>query len=493
MNRILRFMFVVAAALCVFTGCDDSDPYYGPGISPETNKVYSNKTGASERQGSLDFSYNDLDYYGAEVYVQYEGDNTATVKILGVMPWDKQATIENVKLNMTESGYSFSGSAKTPVGTTFSYTGNLVVATDEYGKEEEKLSVSLSDINMPANPLLTYGVWSSVTAEEILTGEDIRTDFTEEDIAKGKYQGYNYYYDVTPDFIELTWKIIDPVSGMEENFFDFRTADGNLFAGHDLIENVLKGLIYALLQDIVFLPDGNLGVHYSGLPSDASFFLALIAGGSLGDFQRENVTYVDSKNFAFYYFDGEYVHVRPNLENIIAQLTGGNGWEIDLSSLDLGDFDLSGLFGGDLSLGYIIDLLETLMTWMSDGVKFRYEEVEPVVRTTERSAVISGQTYWNMYHYRNTLTHTITLEGSELENLLPLITMLLPVIWDQFRVGELLESVKDMEITIDITGAPVTITIGDLVGQILDGLEDRLLNYTGYTSEFALQVNFSNN
>ncbi|MCD7963016.1 MAG: DUF4925 domain-containing protein [Rikenellaceae bacterium] len=426
MNKILHFVFLTVAAVFLLSSCDDSDPYYGSGVQSEFNLLYSNRTGSSEKYGTLQLKYSGEEFYGADVYFEKQSDYTANIKLLNVVPGEA-ALIENVELVPSEgSGYTFGGSATTERGTALKYSGSVVVTEEGYENANKRLVLSLSDVVIPESSVFVSGTYPTMKI-------DARRE-----------TGYNGTFYSMPAYLD--WKV--KRDGKTESLISVAGIDMTL-----MVQRLLGSMLYLVLPDITFHKDGNLTVKYAALPD---VDMADLMNGNVDAGMRQEIN-ESPKNLVFYNVKREtrnsnlgerdYMYIRINIESLLKIVNIGN-INIDLGGL-LGGIDL----GGDgLDLGEIINVLldyyPKLNSLLNNGIPFLIEKNEVYVPE-----------YGTSYFYGD---YKLYIEENEIGWLIEL----LPDILDLLGVdlSSLLQSLID-----DPTLAPI---LGPLLDNIVDDMKN---------------------
>lgn len=291
-NLLLHLLSVVSIAFFL-TACDNDDKQ--DGLSPEqVNARYSNKLSSQE---NLLLGYGGLPLIGKDVYFELKSANTAEVTLFNVLPGETQTSIKDVALTTGADGYTFTGNATGTNGTTFSYSGHVGAG---------QMTLDLMNIKIPTSSLTEQGTWKIVHS------------------AKGANTLYN------------------GIGG-----------EGSLIGTlYSLIGNkLLSNLVSSVLDNVTFMPDGNITAAYAPLPDSVKIGQMITGNGLVrpaGDWKTSPV------NLAFYYTKNNTdLYIVPNIDMIIRQVQLNKGTKA----------------GSDDLMSVIKQVYGKIATWGTIGVK----------------------------------------------------------------------------------------------------------------------------
>lgn len=293
LNRRYGWTAIALVIMCL-TACDDDDPWM-PGDIPGNGQTvsYSNKLSAPIGGNELTLLYNGSPVIGKEVKFGRDETGGGILTLCAILPGQAQYTINRIPLNPAETGYTFEGSMKEKDGIDFKYKGKI---------EEKKLSVELSEITVPANPLT--GQWFLLPNN----GEGLDSSRT---IGQ-----------------ELRWYTY--CQTLHTQAGEFTEEDGNaLFDPDDIpsivplavnlaVNPILSCVVSTVLHDVTFQTDGNITAAYAGLPDTLNFRHMMSGKGIIRPASDWRVSPV---NLATYYpADDSTIYVMPNVDMIIRQI-----------------------------------------------------------------------------------------------------------------------------------------------------------------------------
>lgn len=393
---LFHLLCVVALSGGLFvTSCNDDDY---PGAAPdEITAHYSNKLSDGTR-ANLALTYSGNELIGKSVNFETSDSRTAKLTLQCILPHEAETQLTGIALAPNgQGGYTFDGTGTgSQTGTTFSYSGTV---------QAGKLSLNLTDIRLPGNPLTQAGKLNLVTSGE----ETI--DRT------GKANPEDAY--------DTTWKTLH-ASGtgvlqipMNGGYMDLGGIVGRL-AG-----NFLK----TILGDITFGADGSITAVYAGIPEGLDVMQDLLAGN--GILNRPGSDWKTSpSNLASYYMtDASSVYVTPNVDMIIRQIR----------------LNQASTRAGDNLLTVIIQLYAALNQWSTTGLK---------LTVAENSGEYIAEDRFTYIRYEG--DYTLTITKAELEPLFALMRVL-P------------DALRDISLgTIPVLGEATLGTLADMLGSVGD-------------------------
>lgn len=314
-NLLLR-LFPVVCLFISFVACDKDEKYDGP--SPEqVNARYSNKLSMGG-DTTLTLTYSGQVLIGKDVYFKMKDPGNADITLLGILPGEKETSINNVTLLAKSDSYSFSGNSTGTNGTTFHYEGSV---------KEGKMIMNLTDVEITGNQLTTQGEWYIVhnKAPEIEQDAD----------GINKYTYHNTTY--------------NGVGGPGGNS---STLIGLVYGF--VINKIFGNAVSSVLDGVTFNPDGNITSAYAPLP-DSMTISKLISGyGVMG---RPSTDWKASPlNLATYYVKNDSdLYVTPNIDMIIRQAELNKTKSETGDSTDVGDA--------------LEQIYKKLNAWSTTGVK----------------------------------------------------------------------------------------------------------------------------
>lgn len=269
-KKVLQTGLYVLCLTGLLGSCDEKNEYDGP--SPDTvNLLYSN-TLSSAGSSNLVLTYSGESFIGKEIYFETPDGKTAAITLLGVLPGEKETTLENVPLTSHADRYEFSGKGTGVNGTSFDFSGQV-------GKGS--LTLSLTNVKVTTNLLTSAGTWQLV-------------------------------YPAAPEN-----KLIDSETGKEYTLYHtgFRLYSdyAGLLQVRPTLNNILSNILASLLQDITFHPDGNITARYAPLPEGTAITSILFS-----PLARPDDAWEDSPvNLASYYVKENILYVIPNIDMIV--------------------------------------------------------------------------------------------------------------------------------------------------------------------------------
>lgn len=393
---LFHLLCVVALSGGLFvTSCNDDDY---PGAAPdEITAHYSNKLSDGTR-ANLALTYSGNELIGKSVNFETSDSRTAKLTLQCILPHEAETQLTGIALAPNgQGGYTFDGTGTgSQTGTTFSFSGTA---------QAGKLSLNLTDIRLPGNPLTQAGKLNLVTSGE----ETI--DRT------GKANPEDAY--------DTTWKTLH-ASGtgvlqipMNGGYMDLGGIVGRL------VGNFLK----TILGDITFGADGSITAVYAGIPEGLDVMQDLLAGN--GILNRPGSDWKTSpSNLASYYMtDASSVYVTPNVDMIIRQIR----------------LNQASTRAGDNLLTVIIQLYAALNQWSTTGLK---------LTVAENSGEYIAEDRFTYIRYEG--DYTLTITKAELEPLFALMRVL-P------------DALRDISLgTIPVLGEATLGTLADMLGSVGD-------------------------
>lgn len=397
-KRIPWYILCLISLSVIFAGCSE-DKYYGSGIKSELNGIYSTKTYAQPNAGTLSLTYSGGFLYGKDAYFEMTGKETAKIVLLNILPGEKEAEIKNIRLEPSAGGgYVFQGNAVSAEGTSLQYMGTVA---------RGDMQLALSDIAIPANPLTAKGTWKMVEGSERKYTED-NGGIAPDDVVEKRYCA----------FLNM----------------EFEEGHGETLQFMlNLVPNLINNVMYLLLDEVTFRPDGNITAKYAdGFPED---FIDNIFGylfGFPGPGDRSEV-FESPINLARYLVDGNDVYVVPDLEMIIRLVESNNAARTRQEA------------GGESEMLEILkEVYKVLNEWTTRGVKLNFRE-------NDLSYAVEHTGWSTITRYQG--DYVLSLQGTEiafLKKVLPYIPQLLgdellntEIELLEFTVGELLDILID--------------------------------------------------
>ncbi len=363
---------LLLAALTVFCSCEDT-PYYGQGIPSEFNKTYSSKSNKDHVTGDLNLVYSGEQMLGKDVYFNLMSASTADLKFYSVFPGESVVTAANVELTEIVGGYKFSGGTYTsPLNTTYSLLGYVI---NVEGSNVPLLSVEITQVTIASNTL---------SQRSVFTLPEYRSEFT----ALPEYPGY-ICYDWTVSVL-LDWKY-------KETFIDEEgeeyAEDRNILEDPSMdmttiLTPMLSNLMYLLLDNLYFYPDGTLSATYCSLGE--LDYMQLIFGTTT-DSDRGTKS-VSPRGFLTYNVIGDKVYIRPELMNIISYIQANNAStraDGDDEEEVSGGFNIMELLSVIMTV--INDVYPELQRWLDQGICFNFVANDPEAVILDYMPMYTGQ------------------------------------------------------------------------------------------------------
>lgn len=351
-NRRLVWMVTALFFVCL-TACDNDTPWT-MGDIPENGQTsaYSNKLSAPIGGNELILQYNDNPVIGKEVKFGRDQAGQGILTLYGILPGYPEYTLKQIPLTPAETGYTFEGRTAENSGMPFRYQGKI---------EEKKLTLSLSEVTIPAN-LLT-GKWYTLpnngenTDSSRTIGQELRW-----------ITACNTVYTRVGEFTaEDGEALFDPTAIPSIVPLAFNLA----------VNPVLSCVVGTVLQDITFGNDGNITATYASFPDTVSFGQMMSGKGivrNAGDWQASPV------NLATYYPEGDTtIYVMPNIDMIIRQIEANKairtkaGTSPELIGGILGIYMQLSKWGTSGIKLHIRPNNPEKYTWMGDGRYLKYD------------------------------------------------------------------------------------------------------------------------
>lgn len=351
-NRRSGWMGFAFILMCL-TACDDNDPWM-PGDIPANGQTasYSNKLSAPIGGNELTLYYNGNPVIGKEAKFTRDQAGQGALTLCAIVPGQAEYTIGHIALIPAETGYTFAGSVSEQGGTGFTYKGKI---------EEKKLSVELSGVTVPANPLT--GQWytlpnpGEITDSSRTIGQELRwVTFCQT------------VYSQVGEFTEADG----------EALFDPEAIPSIVPLAFNLAINpILSSVVGTVLHDVTFQDDGNITASYAGLP-DTLNIQHMMSGKGINrpasDWQQSPL------NLATYYpADDSTIYVMPNVDMIIRQIEMNRSVRTKAA---VPSEVIGGILGIYMQLskwgttGIKLNLRKNNLknyTWMGDGRYVKYE------------------------------------------------------------------------------------------------------------------------
>lgn len=352
MNKYLLHTFLSVICLAtLLVACNDNDEPDGPKI----NGIYSNKLSAPEDGNTLALTYSGREFIGKDVTFKLLDEHTANITLQGILPGETATLLENIPLSAEGDSYSFSGNGTGNNGTTFAYTGKV---------ETRKMTLALTAVKVASNPLTANGKWYPLQ-----TG----------------------------------------------GAFHLVTDNPLLAQTAPLLEPMLSNLITWFINEVTFLPDGNITARYAKMPE----------GKAIGDLinsapdRKESEWLTSPINLASYYVkDDSQLYIVPNIDMILYQLQQ-NKTRADE--------------GPDLAL--IAAIYQQLNKWSTTGIRMNIRKNTKTLFGNQGKAVANEGDIF------------LFLDKEEIAvflSLLPLVKDLLPEDMLNGTMGPIISSLLDM-------------------------------------------------
>lgn len=370
LRRTLVLLFTAAALVA----CNDDDPVTGgiDEVDSSFNATYSS--------ANLDLSYSGSPMPGKSVSFAMTGDRSGRLTLTDIFMDAERLVIDGIPLYENGGGYSFSGYTATPQGTTFRYAGTL---TPSSGEENPSMKLDLTDIKVPANYLSSHGAFKIINC---LDPEDIFISSSTSGFWTSRY--YNRLNSLAP----MMWWTY----GDDEDMLLYIPLVSSLMDLNGMLHEFLGKLLYLVLDDVTFHPDGTVTASYCPVPD--GYDIAGLFSSSVSESDRSK-SIESPANLLQYRIDGEYVYIKPNLQMLL-ELIG-----LDLGGLiptrsdegDEGDEENEDQDAG-LDIGQIIsDLLSLINRWTTDGIRFNLvsnDTTRSYYRTSEIGLLVTN--YYDM-------------------------------------------------------------------------------------------------
>ena len=285
-----RFLGLLMLGVALFSACSDDDNDKKDGLAG-LNGTYSGTSG----EYVLDLRYSDSTLLGKSVTVNSADGATATVTLQGVVPGETETVLPDVAF--TGAGaevYSFSAESATDARS-LSVEGTI---------SRGRLSLGV-DVLFAQNELMaTWGL--------------------------------------ADKSVHLIWEPSDLAFSLDVNGTgekqDFKVALLQMF-----LPNILGGMLEDYLQDVTFLPDGNIVATYNAATSEAA----------------EPAWTASPINLAHYAVKDGICYVYPNVEMIMRQAQADQAGQETLSGSATGM--LSQLLVGGIPVHYTLEAGELTM------------------------------------------------------------------------------------------------------------------------------------
>lgn len=248
-----RFLVMLMAGMALFSACNDDDDDKNPleGL---------NGTYVAGTERNLDLKYSDALFLGKSVEFTAADNQTATVKLLGVVPGESETTFSGVALDGIDSTFTFTAEDKSDARTV-----NLS-GTIKKGMLSTSVKVAFADHDL-------LGKWNLDT----------------------KNPGH------------VVWEA-EPGTGIS---IDFGMGDPIFLSVEDLLPTLVSLInlnIGNYLQDVSFLQDGNISATYNA------------AQATEENSEPEALWKASPLNLAHYRVADAVCTVYPNLEMIMYQV-----------------------------------------------------------------------------------------------------------------------------------------------------------------------------
>lgn len=254
-----KFLLLLLAGMSVFTACNDDDDKKG---SQDLNGVYAEGT-----ERNLNLLYSDSLLLGKSVEFTSADNETASLKLLGVIPGENETIISNVELNPVDQHYNF-------------------VAQD-------------------VNNARTIDLTGSVEKGKLLV--NVKVKFAQNDLM-GKWglkesTGYGQ-----PGAVHFDWEAEEGTALV----INLPGADEPLNLTPEIAKMLLPGVLESMLgqylQDVSFLEDGNIIATYNA------------AEATEENAEPEPLWKSSSLNLAHYRVNESICQVYPSIEMIMRQV-----------------------------------------------------------------------------------------------------------------------------------------------------------------------------
>ncbi|WP_455586676.1 DUF4925 domain-containing protein [Bacteroides sp.] len=310
-KKFLLKLFCVTCLFISLVSCSD-DGYHE---SDKLTANYSNKL-ADGTAANLSLSYSGTELIGKSIYFKTSDTKTADITLLDILPGERETPIVNVTLTPAESGYIFSGKATGISGINFSYNGKI---------EDGKLTVNVSDVQLPAHAITTQKKWYTVPYTLNDTqGTDPETGITYNNVMYGVH------------------------------FHSDSKAASSLAS---LAEAVGGNILGSVLRNVYFHPDGNITARYAPMPQ-VDGFLGYIMPLPI---RPESDYSLSPLNLVTYYVKDNFLYVVPNIDMIIRLVQSNRNAETRATSTP--DY---------------MKIYRLLNRWATTGIRFHIvDEIKP--------------------------------------------------------------------------------------------------------------------
>ncbi|MCD7976736.1 MAG: DUF4925 domain-containing protein [Tannerellaceae bacterium] len=277
--KCLTFLFLSG----FFSACNDDKT---DGITPEkATATYSNKLSTPENANRLTFTYSGHEMIGKDVYFETPDGSTASLTLSHIFPNQPETRLENIQLSqqVDGKGYSFSGNTTTTQGISMYYEGVLT---------EGALSLTLSGIQYPSNPLTQTGNWNVV--------HNADTESYREQDESGRYTTYYTYTKTAYSEIGVATGLLGIVNSM-------------------VLNPILSNIFSLTVNKVNFLPDGNVTISYASLPEEIP--VAGMINNYITTERPASAWQTSPVNLATYYLEDDTVlYILPHIDMIIQQI-----------------------------------------------------------------------------------------------------------------------------------------------------------------------------
>lgn len=396
-KRPLFYLFcIVALSGGLFVSSCNDDDY--PGAAPdEITAHYSNKLSDGTR-ANLALTYSGNELIGKSVNFETNDARTAKLTLQCILPHEAETQLTGITLTPDEKGgYTFTGNGTgSQTGTTFGYSGTV---------QEGKLTLNLTDVKLPTNPLTQVATLNLVTS-----GEET-VDKTEK---------------VNPDDpYETTWTTLNATG---TGVLEISMNGGYLDLG-GIVGRLAGNFLKTILDDITFGADGSITAVYAGIPENLDVMQDLLVGNGILNRPASDWKTSPSNLVSFYMTDANTVYVTPNVDMIIRQIR----------------LNQATTRASDNLLTVITRLYAALNQWSTTGLKLTLQE-------NPEEYVSEGR-----YEYiRYAGDYKLTVTKAELEPIFALM-------------GVLPDALRDISLgTIPILGEATLGTLADMLSAVGD-------------------------
>ncbi len=379
--------------LCAIVSCSDDDEDNGKDPGEEVDDEEDGKDpepdGKEISFSSVLIYYSDLELYGKSAALDPdESLSSATLTLKGVLPTEAETIIDAIPLTGSDGVYSFETDGKSDKGTSFKVTGEV---------KNDVLTLKLTDITIPDNPL------RGKTFPMLPTSMEDGMEIVGENIVMTSSTG--------TQSLLFEWSVTN--EGREEPML--LLGDVPLTT---MINDIASRLLYLTVEDITFLPDGNIVANYAPLKAD---LLSIMSGQA----QRAETT-ESPLNLCRYYVDGKTVHIVPELQNILRVVEMNNPGST-------GNFDIS----------TILQYIPAINTWLTDGVKFNLMDN----KTADPFKVAMGYGMYCTYYFD--CDYRLCLDQGEIKPILQMLPVLLPLFTGNLNLPDF--DLSQVGISIDLS------------------------------------------